>query len=84
MIKKGTLVRFIGNEAASKIAKKLDLEDWCPDDIDDNTIGVCEEMVRIMLGGLEIYKCRFPVFISQHMSGRFYNFEIEEVSTCIK
>lgn len=93
MLTEGSIVKFVGNTIARRRAIDLDVDDWGPDRIETDEMGICEEVIDRSLQGYERYICRFPVhvlgFISEfsidsrleirHCTGTFYFFELEEV-----
>ncbi len=85
MLRRGTLVSFIGNEKAEIIAVENHIVEWFPDNIPDNTIGICERSHGKSTEGYKLYSCRFPIISHtsnfstyRHMCGLFYEFELME------
>ena len=93
MLTEGSIVKFVGNTIARRRAIDLGVNDWGPDQIESNEMGICEEVIDRSLQGHERYICRFPAyrlgFISEfsidqrlevrHYTGTFYFFELDEV-----
>jgi hypothetical protein len=66
MIRRGTMVKFVGNDVARRHAKELEIEDWGPDVLcsGDSIINNGNDVIRVCY----------------HMTGSFYFFELEEIS----
>lgn len=81
MIEAGSVVRFVGNDIAGQRAREHGVVEWGPDSITTGSLGICEYFVGLSIQAYRLYRCRFSdkENPTQHKTGNFFFFEIEEV-----